>query len=117
MKLDSFHHLIIGLFNSFFLASEDSTEGAKEHEEIIKALAGSPEATATIEKFFFEKTREAIKEASFSPVIGGTNLVNLVRDVLRGLPLQFAATEIVRLIFIKFQSFPSHHCFIGWHFS
>lgn len=97
------------------MAPEDLDQGAKEREEIVKALAGSPEATSKIEKFFFDKTREAIKEASFSPVIGGTNIVNLVRDVLRGLPLKFAATEIVRLPLAEPTSILSNCYFSGWH--
>ena len=99
------------------MAPEDAAQGAKEHEEIIKALAGSPEATAKIEKFFFDKTREAIREASFKPVIGGTNIVNLVRDVLKGLPLEFVATELVRLPLVESTRILPNHSITGWHSS
>lgn len=79
---------------SFFLA-EDSAQAAKDHEQVIKALADSPASVAKIEKFFFDTTRELIEAESYSPVVGKIRNVNLVRDVLKYVPLQWAATEIV----------------------
>jgi cytochrome P450 len=77
----------------FFLA-EDSAQAAKEHEQVIKALTDSPASVAKIEKFFFDTTRELIKAASYSPVVGKIQNVNIVRDVLKYVPLHWAATEI-----------------------
>jgi hypothetical protein len=82
---------------SFFLAAEDSVQGAKDHEQVIKALANSPESVGNIEKFFFDNTRELIQKASYSPVVGKVHIVDIVRDVLKYVPLRWAATEIVSL--------------------
>lgn len=79
---------------SFFLA-EDSPEAAKEHEQVIKAIANSPDSVSKIEKFFFDTTRELIKSASYPSIVGKTQNVNIVRDVLKYVPLHWAATEIV----------------------
>lgn len=79
----------------FFIASDDA-EAVKEKEQVVKAIASSPEATAKIEKFFHDNTSELIKAASYSPVVGKTHLVDIVRDVFKFVPLRWAATEIVR---------------------
>ena len=79
----------------FFLAAEDPVQGAKDHEQVVKALADSPESVGEIEKFFFDNTRELIKASSYSPVVGKTQIIDIVRDVLKYVPLRWAATEIV----------------------
>jgi hypothetical protein len=93
--------VIIHRICSFFLAAEDPVQGAKDHEEIIKALANSPESIGTIEQFFFDNTRELIKTSSYSPIVGKVQIVDIVRDVLKYVPLRWAATEIVSSIHIS----------------
>jgi len=78
----------------FFLASDDVAQAAKDNEQAIQALADSPASVGKIEQFFFDTTRELIKTASYSAVVGNTQNVNIIRDVLKYVPLQWAATEI-----------------------
>ena len=91
--------LIIYPTFSFFLAAEDPVQGAKDHKQVIDALANSAESVGKIEKFFFDNTRELIRTASFSPVVGKVHIVDIVRDVLKYVPLRWAATEIVCFIY------------------
>ena len=83
---------------SFFLAAEDPVQGAKDHKQVIDALANSAESVDKIEKFFFDNTRELIQMSSYSPVVGKVHIVDIVRDVLKYVPVRWAATEIVRFI-------------------
>ena len=87
--------MLIHQISSFFLAAEDPVQGAKDHEQIVKALANSAESVGKIEKFFFDTSRELIENASYSPVVGKVHIVDIVRDVLKYVPLRWAATEIV----------------------
>ncbi|KAH7927845.1 heme peroxidase [Leucogyrophana mollusca] len=75
----------------FFTASDD---GLKEQGSFLEALAPSPEAIAKIGAFFFNKTRELINVHSYSLVGENTRAVNVVRDVLKFVPIHWAATEI-----------------------
>ena len=83
---------------SFFLAAEDPVQGAKDHKQVISALANSAESVEKIEKFFFDNTRELIQTSSYSPVVGKVHIVDIVRDVLKYVPVRWAATEIVGFI-------------------
>ncbi|KAJ8594598.1 putative linoleate diol synthase [Rhizopogon salebrosus TDB-379] len=77
--------------NGFFAASAN---GAEEQRQFISALTPSPEAVTSICAYFYNKTKELIEQSSF-PLIGEkTRAVNIVRDVLRFLPLRWAATEV-----------------------
>lgn len=71
----------------FFSAPEDRSEQLK----VVGALAGTPEAGAEIAKFFFEKTRELINSNSFNLSGSKTRSVNLVRDVLKAVPIHWIA--------------------------
>ncbi|KAG1717309.1 heme peroxidase [Suillus paluster] len=75
----------------FFAASESAAE---EQKWFISALAPSPDAVSTIGTYFYNETKELIEQRSF-PLIGGkTRAVNIVRDVLKVVPLRWAATEV-----------------------
>lgn len=71
----------------FFSAPEDRSEQLK----VLGALAGTAEAGAEIAKFFFEKTRELIKSNSFNLSGSKTRSVNIVRDVLKAVPIHWVA--------------------------
>ena len=79
---------------SFFAASVNGTE---EQKQFIGALAPSSEAVSKICSYFYNDTSELIKETSFSLVGDKTRGVNIVRDVLKFVPLRWAATQVVRL--------------------
>ncbi|KAG1767154.1 heme peroxidase [Suillus placidus] len=75
----------------FFTASAN---GVEEQKRFISALAPSPEAISAIGKYFNDKTKELIELHSFSLIGKNTRAVNIVRDVLKFVPLHWAATEI-----------------------
>lgn len=75
----------------FFTASPN---GVEEQKRFISALAPSPEAISAIGAYFNSKTNELIKLHSFSLIGKNTHGVNIVRDVLKLVPLHWAATEI-----------------------
>jgi hypothetical protein len=72
-----------------------SVNGAEEQKQFISALAPSPEAVSKIGTYFYNKTTELIRLHSFSMIAGNTCAVNIVRDVLKFVPLHWVATEIV----------------------
>ncbi|KAJ3798492.1 linoleate diol synthase [Lentinula aff. detonsa] len=71
----------------FFSAPEDRSE----QERVLGALAGTPDASAELTNFFFEKTQELIKSNSFNLSGSKTRSVNLVRDVLKPVPIHWIA--------------------------
>ncbi|KAJ3767452.1 linoleate diol synthase [Lentinula raphanica] len=83
----------------FFSAPEDRSE----QERVLTALSGTPEASAELAKFFFEKTQELIKSNSFNLSGSKTRSVNLVRDVLKAVPIHWVAD----ISGIKIKSNPS----------
>jgi len=85
----------------FFSAPEDRSE----QQRVLGALAGTSEATAELTKFFFEKTQELIRSNSFNLSGSKTRSVNLVRDVLKAVPIHWAAD----ISGIQIKSSPSAH--------
>ncbi|KAG0709341.1 heme peroxidase [Suillus ampliporus] len=75
----------------FFTASEN---GVEEQKQFISALAPSPEAIAAIGTYFYNKTKELIEQHSFTLIGKKIRGVNIVRDVLKFVPLHWAANEI-----------------------
>ncbi|KAG1742705.1 heme peroxidase [Suillus paluster] len=75
----------------FFSASEN---GVKEQKQFISALAPSPEAVSKIGTYFYTKTQELIEQHSLTLIGKKTRAVNIVRDVLKFVPLHWAATEV-----------------------
>jgi hypothetical protein len=74
-----------------------SENGSAEQKQFISALAPSPEAISKICSYFYNGTRELIEQTSFPLVGENTRAVNIVRDVLKYVPLRWAATEVVCL--------------------
>jgi linoleate 10R-lipoxygenase len=80
--------------NGFFLASADPARGEREQRAVLGALLYTPESPNKIGQYFYNKTRELITANSFSLVGGKSRCVDVVRYVLRHVPVHWAATEI-----------------------
>ena len=76
----------------FYIASEDAARASKEQQAVINALVGSsPESFKKQTKYFYDKTRELIKAQSWTTVGATKNNVDIVRDVLKYVPVYWAA--------------------------
>jgi linoleate 10R-lipoxygenase len=80
----------------FFLATNNDTESQRDQREVLRVLGTSPERADQIANYFYEKTRELIKVKSYTLSDKNVRFVDIVRDVLRYVPLHWAATELVR---------------------
>jgi len=58
-------------------------------------LQTSPDQAEKIAQYFYETTRKLIVSKSFTVSDTGVTVVDIVRDVLRYLPLYWTATELV----------------------
>lgn len=96
---------------SFFPASADAAELQKE---FTSALAPSPEAIEKIGQYFHEKTAELISASSCPLINTNSRSVNIVRDVLKLVPVYWAASEIVRMLCIR-RGVLIVCCLTGWH--
>lgn len=81
--------LFAWLFRFYTVGSE------KEQARIASALTNSAESTAKIGKFFYDTTRQLIASSSFTLVGKKTHGVDIVRDVLKLVPVHWAAADIV----------------------
>jgi linoleate 10R-lipoxygenase len=86
--------------NRFFLASNNEAEGQRDQREVLRVLWAFPEQADKIAHYFYERTRELIKVKSYSLAEKNTKYVDIVRDVLRYVPLHWAATELARTLYI-----------------
>jgi hypothetical protein len=86
---------IHGYRDRFFLASNKESESQHDRREVLRVL-GAPGEADQIAQYFYEKTRELIKVKSYSLSDKNVKFVDIVRDVLRYVPLHWAATELVR---------------------
>ena len=66
----------------------------REQRELLAALAGAPEAEAAIKRFFYEKTRDLVQRKSCQSVGTSTRTVDLVRDVLKPVPIYWVASLV-----------------------
>ncbi|KAI0060754.1 linoleate diol synthase, partial [Artomyces pyxidatus] len=82
------------LCNRFYLATEDAARGKRDQEEVLRLLAGSPEASDKIAQYFYEKTHALITSKSYTLADKNTRNVDIAKDVLRYVPLHWAATEL-----------------------
>jgi linoleate 10R-lipoxygenase len=81
----------------FFLATNNDTESQRDQREVLRVLGTSPERADQIANYFYEKTRELIKVKSYTLSDKNVRFVDIVRDVLRYVPLHWAATELAGL--------------------
>jgi linoleate 10R-lipoxygenase len=87
--------LLTNHYDSFFLASNNDTESQRDQREVLRVLQASPDQTEKIAHYFYERTRQLIISKSFSLTDNGIKFVDIVRDVLRYVPLYWTATELV----------------------
>ena len=74
----------------FFLASNSPTKAAREQRDLLKAVLGSQGGENAIKQFFYEKTRELMQGESCRSVGTSVHTVDIVRDVLKVVPLHWA---------------------------
>ena len=60
---------------------------------------GAPKFEETVKRFFFDKTRELMQRESCSSVGTSTHTVDIVRDVLKVVPIYWVC-DLVRLAFV-----------------
>jgi len=82
-------------YDSFFLASNNDTESQRDQREVLRILQASPDQAEKIAHYFYERTRKLIISKSYTLADEGTKFVDIVRDVLRYVPLYWTATELV----------------------
>jgi hypothetical protein len=80
--------------NGFFIATDDVARAAKEQREVLAALVGTPEDADKVAAYFYRKTKEVLADNSFTLVGGKTKGADIVRDVLRFVPLHWASCEL-----------------------
>jgi linoleate 10R-lipoxygenase len=78
----------------FFLASNSEAENQRDRRNVLRAL-GTQDQTDQIAHYFYEKTRDLIKSKSYSLIDKNIKFVDMVHDVLRYVPLHWAATSLV----------------------
>jgi linoleate 10R-lipoxygenase len=83
------------------LATEDPAVGEREQHQVIDALLGPPGAADKIGAYFYNKTLELITANKLTLVGGKSQCVDIVRHVLRHVPIYWVATEIVRFLFVS----------------
>lgn len=66
---------------------------------MIDALVGAPGSTAKLLSYFHDKTRELMLSQSWTTVGGTSKNVDIVRDVLRYVPIHWASEVVCRLCF------------------
>jgi linoleate 10R-lipoxygenase len=71
-------------------------EGDKEKQAVVAAL-NYPELVEQIGQYFYESTLKFIAANAYTLVGGKFSAVDVVRDVLRVVPIYWVATELVSL--------------------
>ncbi|KAG6919504.1 hypothetical protein DXG01_005094 [Tephrocybe rancida] len=69
-------------------------DGPEAQEKVYKALADSPESIDKIGRFFFDTTRKLVDSNSFQLIGKKTRGLDVVRDVLKYVPVYWAANEV-----------------------
>jgi linoleate 10R-lipoxygenase len=82
-------------WSSFYTA-----QGGAEQDKIARALADSSEASERIGKYFHDTTARLIKTNSFTLVGDKVHGVDVVRDVLRVVPVAWVAADVVSRLYI-----------------
>ncbi|KIP10018.1 hypothetical protein PHLGIDRAFT_101881 [Phlebiopsis gigantea 11061_1 CR5-6] len=75
----------------FFLASRDAGRAQREQRAMVAALTAAPGSADAIAQFFYDKTRETVVAEAWTLVNQTVKSVDIVRDVLRYLPLYWAS--------------------------
>ena len=82
-------------YDRFFLASNNDVESQRDQREVLRVLQASPDQAEKIAQYFYERTCKLIIPKSFTLTDKGIKYVDIVRDVLRYVPLYWTATELV----------------------
>ncbi|KAF5383694.1 hypothetical protein D9615_003624 [Tricholomella constricta] len=85
-----------------------AVDGTEAKEKVYKALGDSPESIDKIGKFFYDTTRRLIDFQSFALVGKKTYSVDLVRDILKYVPIYWAASDIAGFC-LKTKEHPHGH--------
>jgi linoleate 10R-lipoxygenase len=91
------------MHSRFYIASEDVDRAERERRAMINALVGAPGALNKLTKYFYDKTRSLIAEETWTTVGATTKNVNIVRDVLKHVPIHWAA-EVVSAFVVMLSS-------------
>ncbi|KAI0923759.1 hypothetical protein AcV5_009223 [Taiwanofungus camphoratus] len=75
----------------FFMSSDNPARAAREQRAFLSALVGAPSSPDNITSFFYRKTRELMLQESYSLVGSPTKNVDIVRDVLKFVPIHWAS--------------------------
>ncbi|KAI0046507.1 linoleate diol synthase [Auriscalpium vulgare] len=78
----------------FFLAATDPARGERDQREVLRTLTSAPGATDRIAQYFYQKTRDLLATKSYTLSDKNVKSVDIAKDVLRYLPLHWAATEL-----------------------
>jgi linoleate 10R-lipoxygenase len=70
-------------------------ESQRDQREVLRVLSASPAEAGKIAQYFYERTRKLIISKSYTLADKGVKYVDIVRDVLRYVPLYWTATELV----------------------
>ncbi|KAH9986089.1 linoleate diol synthase [Russula compacta] len=81
----------------FFLASNNDGESQRDQREVLRVLRASPDQADKIARYFYERTRKLIVSKSYILADKSIRYVDIVRDVLRYVPLYWTATELAGL--------------------
>ncbi|PSS35388.1 hypothetical protein PHLCEN_2v1661 [Hermanssonia centrifuga] len=81
-------HVITG--KGFFIASDDPVRGQREQQAMLDALTGAAGSLDKITESFYQKTRELMITESWACVGQTVKNVDIVRDVLKYVPLYWA---------------------------
>ena len=80
----------------FFIASNEPSKAAREQRELVEALVGKGGGEDNVKRFFFDKTRELMERESCRAVGSSTRTVDVVRDVLKVVPIYWACDMVSR---------------------
>ncbi|KAI9456900.1 linoleate diol synthase [Russula earlei] len=81
----------------FFLASNDYAESQHDQRQILRVLQESRDQAEDIAHYFYERTRRLIVSKSFILTNGEARFVDIIRDVLRYVPLHWTAKKLAGL--------------------
>ncbi|KAH9932667.1 linoleate diol synthase [Amylocystis lapponica] len=82
-------HVITG--DGFFIASPSSAQATREQRAFFGALTSAPGSADEIAGYFYQKTRELMLREAYTMVGSQTQNVDIVRDVLRHVPIHWAS--------------------------
>jgi linoleate 10R-lipoxygenase len=79
------------------LATHNTARGEREQRNTLRAIADTQEKIDSVAKYFYDTTRMLIARHSYTLVGGQRKSVDIVRDVLKAVPIHWVATQLVRI--------------------